>query len=125
MIPMKIPSMKVFSSSTQIILPKANAIHMTPKASQPWSNSIPRGEDVPFLRACFPSALSIIWYVKRQIPQISREMGASLLLMGVCTMMAMAAIIWRRVPRRVRRLGAIRRGIILSMASAMGLQRYL
>lgn len=33
--------------------------------SMPWSKSSPKPLEVPVLLACFPSTLSIVWYMKR------------------------------------------------------------
>jgi hypothetical protein len=35
------------------------------RESMPWSNNSPRPLDVPVLRACFPSTLSIVEYIHR------------------------------------------------------------
>lgn len=35
------------------------------RESIPWSNSSPRPLDVPVLRACLPSTLSMVWYINR------------------------------------------------------------
>lgn len=38
------------------------------KQSMPWSKSIPKGEELPVLRAYLPSILSHNWYMKYAIP---------------------------------------------------------
>ena len=46
------------------------------KASQPWSKSSPKGEEVLVRRACFPSTLSNVEYSQKLIANLEKSITA-------------------------------------------------
>ncbi|KAI8886218.1 hypothetical protein K501DRAFT_292927 [Backusella circina FSU 941] len=61
--------------------PRADICIIEPKeqlrASQPWSNSSPRGLEEPVLRACFPSTLSKVEYIHKPKANENEEQPSS------------------------------------------------